>query len=328
MPYEDGFRRPITYLRISVTDRCNLRCIYCMPPEGVVAIPHEQVLRYEEIVRVAEAATDLGISKLRLTGGEPLVRAGLANLVAMLAALPGVDDLAMTTNGVLLTRYAADLRRAGLQRINISLDTLDPHKYRRITRCGDLQTVLGGIEAAHQAGLAPIKVNAVVVRGVNDDELLEFARLTLQPQWNIRFIEVMPFEGDSLEWKQTFVSAEEMKRRIEAAWGPLQPAHGASGGGPARYYQLPGAQGTLGFITPVSEHFCAECNRLRLTADGHLRPCLLSDAEMDLRTPLRAGATRAELAALLAQAIRSKPQGHHLAAQGPCHGRGMSQIGG
>ncbi|MGQ9457249.1 MAG: GTP 3',8-cyclase MoaA [Anaerolineae bacterium] len=327
MPYEDGFCRPITYLRISVTDRCNLRCTYCMPPEGVARIPHERILRYEEIVRVAEAAVDLGMSKVRITGGEPLVRADLPVLVRMLAHLPGIEDLSMTTNGLLLARYAKALREAGLHRVNVSLDTLDPAKYRRITRLGDLEQVLAGIQAAREVGLAPVKVNAVILRGVNDDELVSFAECTLREEWNVRFIEVMPFEGDALDWERTYMPAAEMKAQIEAAFGPLVPERDILGNGPARYYRLPGARGTLGFISPVSEHFCAQCNRMRLTADGHLRPCLLSDLELDLRTPLRQGATRAQLRELLLEAIRCKPKEHGLAVAAPQH-RPMSQIGG
>jgi len=328
MPYEDGFCRPITYLRISVTDRCNLRCIYCMPPEGVPTIPHERILRYEEIVRVAEAAIDLGMSKVRLTGGEPLVRADLPRLVEMLAALPGLEDLSMTTNGTLLSRFAGELRRAGLHRVNVSLDTLDPEKYRRITRRGELSHVLEGIEAARRVGLSPIKINAVILRGVNDDEILRFARLTLEEDWNIRFIEVMPFEHEVLDWQKTYVSTAEMRERIESALGELVPVDGIRGSGPSRYYRLSGAKGTLGFISPVSEHFCAQCNRMRLTADGHLRPCLLSNLEFDLRPALRQGASREELKDLLIRAIRAKPKEHHLSAGYTLHDRPMSQIGG
>ncbi|MGQ9584210.1 MAG: GTP 3',8-cyclase MoaA [Anaerolineae bacterium] len=328
MPYEDGFCRPITYLRVSVTDRCNLRCVYCMPPEGVARIPHEQILRYEEIVRVAEAALDLGMTRIRLTGGEPLVRMGLPRLVEMLASLPGLEDLSMTTNGVLLARFADELRQAGLHRVNVSLDTLDPARYRRITRWGELRQVLEGIEAAQRAGLAPLKINAVILRGTNDDELPQFAQRTQEEDWNVRFIEVMPFEHEALDWEQMYISAAEMRARIESALGPLIPVDGVRGNGPSRYYRLPGAAGTVGFISPVSEHFCAQCNRMRLTADGHLRPCLLSDLEVDLRPALRRGASRAELCDLLAQAIQAKPEGRHLAAAcGPSR-RSMSQIGG
>jgi len=328
VPYEDGFCRAITYLRVSVTDRCNLRCIYCMPPEGVPPIPHEHVLRYEEIVRVAEAAIDLGMSKVRLTGGEPLVRADLPRLVGMLAGLPGLEDLSMTTNGILLGRFAADLRQAGLNRVNVSLDTLDPEKYRRITRRGELSQVLEGIETARRVGLLPLKINAVILRGVNDDEILRFAELTQEADWNVRFIEVMPFEHESLNGPEVYVSAAEMQTRIESSLGRLIPIRGVKGNGPSRYYQLPGAKGTLGFISPVSEHFCAQCNRMRLTADGHLRPCLLSDLELDLRPALRRGASRTELRDLLAQAIRAKPKEHHLATECSLHDRSMSQIGG
>ncbi|NLF00464.1 MAG: GTP 3',8-cyclase MoaA [Anaerolineales bacterium] len=326
----DAYNRPISYLRISVTDRCNLRCIYCMPPEGVPWRPHDTSLRYEEIEIVVQAAAQLGVSKVRLTGGEPLARRGVANLVRLLAQVPGIDDLAMTTNGILLTRYAADLAAAGLQRVNISLDTLRPDRFERITRCGKLEDVLTGIEAARQAGLTPIKINTVVVRGLNDDEVVDLARKTLDGGWHVRFIELMPFGTGGLlneEWRARCVTAAEVRERIEAALGVLRPAKMPVGGGPARTYRLPGARGTLGFITPVSEHFCYQCNRLRLTADGQLRPCLMYDEEIDLRTPLRQGAGIAEIKDLLLRGIERKPRQHRLAEQA-AEGRVMSEIGG
>ena len=331
MPCLDAYNRPISYLRISVTDRCNLRCIYCMPPEGVVWRAHEEILRYEEIETIVRAATDLGITKIRLTGGEPLVRPGIVELVRMLALVPGVDDLAMTTNGVLLARYAAALAEAGLRRVNVSLDTLRPERFQRITRRGRLEDVLAGIEAARQVGLEPIKINTVVMRGMNDDEVVNLARKTMEAGWNIRFIEVMPVGNGVLAdggWHDRVVTGQEVKQRIEAALGRLEPAKMATGSGPASYYRLPGASGTLGFITPVSEHFCYRCNRLRLTADGQLRPCLLSDQEIDLRTPLRQGADVAQIRALLLRGIESKPMRHHLNECELPETRVMSEIGG
>ena len=331
MPCLDAYNRPISYLRISVTDRCNLRCIYCMPPDGVAWRPHEEILRYEEIETVVWAATDLGISKIRLTGGEPLVRPGIVELVRMLALVPGVDDLAMTTNGVLLARYSAALADAGLRRVNVSLDTLRPERFQRITRRGQLADVLTGIEAARQAGLEPIKINTVVIRGMNDDEVVDLARKTMEVGWNIRFIEVMPVGNGVLAdggWHDRVVTGQEVKQQIEAALGRLEPAKMATGIGPASYYRLPGASGTLGFITPISEHFCYRCNRLRLTADGQLRPCLLSDQEIDLRTPLRQGADAAEIRALLLKGIESKPMRHHLDECDLPEARVMSEIGG
>jgi cyclic pyranopterin phosphate synthase len=327
-PYLDNFNRPISYLRVSVTDRCNLRCVYCMPPEGVPWRPHGEILRYEEIETTVRAAASLGISKVRLTGGEPLVRKGLVDLVAMIARIPGIDDLAMTTNGILLTRHAEELKAAGLRRVNVSLDTLRPERFCRITRLGELSDTLEGIAAAKEAGLVPVKVNTVVIRGLNDDEVVDFARLTYAPDWHVRFIEVMPL-GDNADWAGNgYVPMGEVRERIEKELGALIPAKLRDGSGPARYYRLPGAQGTVGFITPISEHFCYQCNRLRLTADGKLRPCLLSDYEIDLRTPLRRGAGAEEVKALIIEGIRNKPERHYLSEQVIPQGRAMSEIGG
>jgi cyclic pyranopterin phosphate synthase len=338
MAHLDAYNRPISYLRISVTDRCNLRCVYCMPPEGVPKRAHSEILRYEEIETVVRAAAELGISKVRLTGGEPLVRPGIVDLVPMLARIPGIDDLAMTTNGVLLGDYASALAQAGLHRVNVSLDTLRPERFEHITRCGSLEDVLAGMEAAREAELRPIKINTVVIRGPNDDEVVDFARKTIEPGWHVRYIELMPI-GISLmpngngatmasQWRERGVPAHEIREQIEAALGPLTPAKVSVGGGPARYYRLPGAKGSIGFITPISEHFCTQCNRLRLTADGHLRPCLLSDSEIDLRAPLRTGAGVEQIKALILRGIESKPLQHHLAECETPEGRAMSEIGG
>jgi cyclic pyranopterin phosphate synthase len=331
MAHLDAYNRPISYLRVSVTDRCNLRCIYCMPPEGAPWRPHEEILRYEEIETVVRAATELGISKVRLTGGEPLVRLGIVDLVRNLAHIPGVDDLAMTTNGILLSRYAVALADAGLQRVNISLDTLRPERFRRITRLGRLEDVLAGMEAAQRAGLEPVKINTVVIRGMNDDEAVDLARKTTEAGWNVRFIELMPVGNGVLAdggWRERVVTAGEIRPKIEAVLGELEPAKVSVGGGPARYYRLPGARGTLGFITPISEHFCYRCNRLRLTADGQLRPCLLSDYEINLRTPLRQGADVDQIKGLLLKGIESKPMQHHLDEWKRPENRVMSEIGG
>jgi cyclic pyranopterin phosphate synthase len=309
-----------------------------MPPQGVVKRSHGEILRYEEIETVVRAAAELGITKVRLTGGEPLLRPGIVDLVRMLARLEGIDDLAMTTNAILLNDYAKSLAQAGLQRVNISLDTLRPERFERITRCGRLEDVLAGMKAARQAGLEPIKINTVVIRGMNDEEVIDFAQQTLEPGWHVRFIELMPI-GISLmpigtgmtaenNWKDRVVTAREIQEQIEATLGALEPAKVLPGGGPARYYRLPGAKGTLGFITPISEHFCHQCNRLRLTADGHLRPCLLADTEIDLRTPLRAGADVTRIKTLVLQAIERKPMQHHLDECQVPAGRAMSEIGG
>ncbi|MBN1261969.1 MAG: GTP 3',8-cyclase MoaA [Anaerolineae bacterium] len=329
MPYLDTFDRPIDYLRVSVTDRCNLRCVYCMPEAGVPFIPHPHILRYEELTRVVQVAVAMGLAHVRLTGGEPLVRKGIVDLVQGLAAIPGLDDLSMTTNGMLLESYAAPLAKAGLHRVNVSLDTLRQERFQAITRLGSLDRVLRGRQAAVDAGLTPVKVNTVVVRGMNDDEIVDLARLTFLPGWHLRFIEVMPL-GEGAHWARDGVApATEIRARVEEALGALTPVRKGTGAGPARVYQLPGAEGTLGFISPVTEHFCHTCNRLRLTSDGKLLPCLMSNRAIDLRTPLRNGASDDDLQALFEQAIRAKPRGHHLAEQRPpeCV-LPMSSIGG
>ncbi|MFP4345558.1 MAG: GTP 3',8-cyclase MoaA [Anaerolineales bacterium] len=312
MPYQDAFERPIEYLRVSVTDRCNLRCAYCMPEEGVPNIPHDDILRYEELVRIVRVAVGMGLHHVRLTGGEPLVRKGLVDFVEQLGALSGLDDLSMTTNGILLTRYAHPLAEAGLARVNISLDTLRPERFQRITRWGTLEQVLQGREAALAAGLRPVKSNTVVVRGLNDDEVVDLARLTLQPDWHVRFIEVMPLGEGALWSGNGVVPTTEIRTQVEEALGTLIPVRGERGAGPARYYQLPGAGGTLGFISPVTEHFCQACNRLRLTSDGKLLPCLMSNRAINLRDALRAGADDEALREIFRKAILAKPRGHRL----------------
>ncbi len=330
MPHQDDFGRAINYLRVSVTDRCNLRCVYCMPAGGIGKQAHSEILRYEEIALVVRAAAELGVRKVRLTGGEPLARLGLPDLVRILAAIPGIDDLSITTNGTLLADHAQTLAEAGLQRVNISLDTLRPERFERITRLGRLDDVWAGIAAAQAAGLAPIKLNMVVVRGLNDDEVVDFSRRTLSDGWHVRFIELMPI-GANVDWAgDGAVPIREVRDRIETALGPLEAAEADSpaGNGPARYYRLPGAAGTVGFIAALSDHFCRACNRLRLTADGRLRPCLMSDDELDLRPALRAGADLAMVKGMLLRAIRLKPERHHLDQAQPPQGRTMSEIGG
>jgi cyclic pyranopterin phosphate synthase len=277
------------------------------------------------------AAAELGISKVRLTGGEPLVRAGIVDLVSALSRIPGIDDLAVTTNGLLLSTFATDLAEAGLRRVNVSLDSLRADRFRRITRLGSLEDALEGMEAARRAGLEPVKVNTVVMRGLNDDEVVDFARRAVEDGWHVRFIEVMPVGNVGLvdeAWRERVVTALEIRRKIEGALGQLQPAKMSVGNGPAQYYRLSRSKGTVGFVTPISEHFCYRCNRLRLTADGQLRPCLLSDQEIDLRGPLRQGAGPSEIKGLLLRAIESKPPHHNLEQQVRPEKRSMSQIGG
>ncbi|MFH0846675.1 MAG: GTP 3',8-cyclase MoaA [Chloroflexota bacterium] len=322
----DSFRRPINYLRISVTDRCNLRCVYCMPPEGIPLIAHQDILTYEEIGTIVRAAAELGITKVRLTGGEPLTRLGLPQLVAMIAGIPGIDDISMTTNGTLLPRYTRELKAAGLKRVNISLDTLRAERFSGICRFSQLDDVLAGIDAAREAGLSPIKINVVVMAGVNDDELVDFARKTVDEGWNVRFIELMHMKGVA-DMENRYIPAKEMMKRLDVL-GKLEPCFAEVGNGPAKYYRLPGARGTIGFITPVSEHFCEHCNRLRLTSDGKLHLCLLSEEEVDLREPLRHGISFEGLKGLIREAVKRKPSGHHLAEGVQSSKRPMSQVGG
>ncbi|MCJ7791658.1 MAG: GTP 3',8-cyclase MoaA [Dehalococcoidia bacterium] len=323
----DSFGRSINYLRISVTDRCNLRCIYCMPPEGVPQITHSEVLSYEEIRTVVQAAAELGINRVRLTGGEPLVRADLPKLIKMLSQIEGIEELSLTTNGTVLKKYARELKQAGLSRVNVSLDTLKPDKFRYVTRLGELKTVLEGIEAAKEAGFKPVKINTVVMRGINDDEILDFARMTYKDGWHVRFIELMPFKGVA-----EFVPSLELRQHISLL-GKLEPCPdsiGITSNGPATYYRLVGAEGTIGFISPLTETaFCSRCNRMRLTSDGKLRPCLLGEDEIDLKMPLRNNASMEELKRLILKAVASKPEHHHVeGGKIRLVKRKMSQIGG
>ncbi len=321
----DSWQRQINYLRISVTDRCNLRCVYCSA-QPIASLSHDDVLRYEEIYRVVQAAASLGISKVRLTGGEPLVRLNLNKLVEMIAQIDGIDDISLTTNGLLLSEYAAELKEAGLKRVNVSLDTLKEDRFRRITGSNKLKDVLSGIETAKKAGLDPVKTNTVVLRGINDDEIIDFARMSTDEGWHIRFIEFMPIGMPEAEAFR-MVSTQEIREGIQSL-GELEPYTGKTGNGPARYYRLPRAKGTIGFISPMTEHFCRTCNRLRLTSDGHLRPCLLDDDEVSLKERLRNGASIDELKQLIQQAVVIKREQHHLTSRLAPGGRPMCQIGG
>lgn len=335
----DSYGRKISYLRIGVTDLCNLRCLYCMPPEGICPKSHDEILRFEEIERVVRVAAGLGIDKVRLTGGEPLVRKGIVDLVRIIARIPGIDDLAMTTNGMRLEELAFDLKAAGLRRVNISLDSMKTERFRKITRGGDLGQVWRGIDAARRAGLMPIKLNVVVMRGLNDDEVLGFAGLTIEQELHVRFIELMSLGKEAWHGLR-HVPAAELKMRLENASGPglagkpMEAVPSRDGDGPARYYRFAGARGTIGFISAVSDHFCHCCNRLRLTPSGKLRSCLLSNHEVDLLSALRKGMTDTELEAFLARVIAEKParQGVGGAVLGGLPekpaARFMSQIGG
>ena len=334
-PMVDPFQRSITYLRISLTDRCNLRCVYCMPEAGIKFVPRSEILTLEEIARIVRIAAGMGLRRVRLTGGEPLVRSGITQLVRWIAETPGIEDISLTTNGMVLASYAEELARAGLKRVNVSLDTLRPDRFREITRHGDLAAVYEGISAARAAGLSPIKINVVVMREVNDDEAADIARTTMEEDWEVRFIELMPFMDEQETCiKDTslvlgFVPTQEVRRQIEAALGPLEPAATKSGGGPAQYFRLPGAKGLVGFISPLTEHqFCASCNRMRLTAEGQIRPCLLTDHEVDLKETLRSGGSDDDLRARILLALETKPDAHHLWDGNRPKWRKMIQIGG
>lgn len=322
----DSFNREISYLRVSVTERCNLRCFYCRPAKENT--PHGSDLTVEEITRIIRAGVRVGIRKVRLTGGEPLIRDDILAMVKSIAAIPGIDDLALTTNGTLLAPMAADLKRAGLRRVNVSLDTLQAGRFRRITRDGELADTWAGIMAALDAGLAPVRINAVVMRGINDDELVDLALLTRTYPLHVRFIELMPI-GTASGWASgRLVPVDEMVARLEAALGPLEPQKTPRDGGPARYWRLPGAPGTIGFIAPMSNFFCPSCNRLRLTAAGTLRPCLCQEGEVDLRSLLARHASEEELARVIAEVIRQKPEGNTWEGVRPVRDRLMSEIGG
>lgn len=323
----DQYDRELTDLRVSLTDRCNLRCVYCMPAEGIDFRPSEELLQDDELLLLIRVAAELGVRKVRLTGGEPTVRPRLVDLVRGIRAIAGIEDIALTTNGLLLDRLAAPLREAGLNRVNVSLDTLDPGKFAAITRGGRVEAVQDGIAAAEAAGLGPIKINAVIVRGFNDEDVVPLAAVTLQRPWEIRFIEMMPFSTVGDFATSGVVKSEETMAKIEHSLGPLWPIN-LSGDDPARTYRLQDAAGTLGFISPVSNPFCTKCGRLRLTADGRLRLCLLRDDEVDLLTPLRNGATYEEMKETFRAGAYRRPFGHALAEQMYPQARAMIQIGG
>jgi len=320
----DRFSRVIDYMRVSVTDRCNLRCLYCMPGRGVRPIVRREILAYEEIVRILTVAASLGVNRVRLTGGEPLARKDFQTLVGKLSMIEGIEDITLTTNGTLLQEYAARLRDAGLKRVNVSLDSLRPERYREITRGGDLDVVLKGLKRAEDEGLTPVKINMVPVRGINDDEIPDFARLTIETSYHVRFIELMPIGETSIN-EGLRIPGEEVMERVRTL-GELTPVR-VRRHGPAKYYRLPGARGVIGFISAMTHHFCRDCNRLRLTADGKLRPCLFSETEIDLKSPIRKGCSDDEIERLLRLAIEIKPEGHYIIERASGR-RPMSRIGG
>ncbi|MFQ5746851.1 MAG: GTP 3',8-cyclase MoaA [Gemmatimonadota bacterium] len=325
---KDAFSRRIDYLRISVTDKCNLRCAYCMPVEGLDWIPKPEVLTYEEIREIVVQMAGLGLERVRLTGGEPLVRRDLPSLVAMLAEVPGIRDLALSTNAVLLPPVARELRQAGLARLNISLDTLRRERFEAIARrpARFFDATMEGIAAAERTEFSPIKLNTVVIRGLNDDELADFAAATLERPWHVRFIELMPV-AENLHLSDRFVPATEILERL-GRLGGLRPVPGPPGNGPARYYRFEGGVGTVGVITPLSHNYCESCNRMRLTADGRLRTCLFGSFEVDLRGPLR---TSGDIRPAVRRALAGKPRRHWLQL-GSAAGSGglaaLSQVGG
>jgi len=309
----DNYNRNINYLRISITDRCNLRCRYCIPKEGLSVLGHEDILKYEEILRIVNVAVKMGVEKVRITGGEPLVRREVVDFIARLAAISGIKDISLTTNGILLESFAALLFQAGIKRINISLDSLNPEKYSFITRGGDLKAVLRGIDEVYRVGFHPIKINTVAIKGVNDDEILEFARLSIEKPFHIRFIELMPMGKAGDRYEGRYLSNDVIRERIDKVFS-LEPLPGKINNtdGPASIYRIGGASGVIGFISPISNHFCHTCNRLRLTANGHLRACLLLDGEVNLREALRRECSDEELRDLIRSAVARKPMQHDM----------------
>ncbi|MCF8110589.1 MAG: GTP 3',8-cyclase MoaA [Desulfobacteraceae bacterium] len=322
----DAYKRHINYLRISITDRCNLRCIYCSPGKRFKKMPHESILSYEEILRLTKVGMDLGITKVRVTGGEPFVRKGCCEFLEKLIGMKGLSDISLTTNGVLLKHHLARLHKIGILRLNISLDTLDPAKYKEITGINAFNRVWEAIISALEMGFSPVKINVVALRGINEDELKKLAELTFSMPVHVRFIEQMPFGGGSGR-NGPSLAAPEIRRRIETI-GPLLPVSRQKNDGPARRYRFEGAPGEIGLITAVSQHFCKECNRLRLTADGRIRTCLLSNKTTDIKTLLRSGTTDEELAEVFLAAVADKPRRHHICDGGPGDLSRMVSIGG
>ena len=326
----DGFGREIDYLRISLTDHCNLRCVYCMPTTGLSFQPSGALLTADEIELVARAAVSVGFRKIRLTGGEPTLRADLLEIVTRLSAVTGLRDLALTTNGIRLPQLARPLRQAGLRRLNIHLDSLDPERVARVMRWGTLAEIWAGIEAADAAGFAPLKINAVIVRGFNEDDVVPLAALTLDRGWHVRFVETMPFgTGDTARVaRDGLVPSAELRRLIAGTLGALQPLEPLDPSDESRNYRAQNGKGVIGFISPVTEAYCGTCNRMRLTADGRFHLCLLNDDELDVRGTIRGGGDVAAVADVLLRAVAHKPTGHNLALGRTTADRQMFQIGG
>ncbi len=327
LPLKDLYERRIDYLRISITDKCNLKCVYCMPKRGLKYFEESEILTSEEIVRFVRIVHKHGLRKVRITGGEPLMRKDIISLISSIKKI-GIHDVSLTTNGIMLSRLAGELKKAGLDRVNISLDTMDADKYKTITNGGDINRVLEAIEEAERVGLSPIKLNIVPIRGLNNDEILSFAFLTFNKNYHIRFIEFMPVGFNEMWRKDRYVSSTEIMERI-LTLGSLECLK-FRGKGPSRNYRIKGAKGVIGIISPLSDHFCGFCNRLRLTTDGKIRPCLFSQVEIDIKTPMRSGASDEEIEKLFCDSIKVKPQRHLLHEDMTSSGflKAMSKIGG
>jgi cyclic pyranopterin phosphate synthase len=325
----DPLQRRIDYLRVSVTDRCNLACVYCKPREEMKLLTHDEVLRYEEILRLVTIAASLGISHVRVTGGEPLVRRGIIDFIASLKRCDGIKDVSLTTNGVLLEDMAEALAAIGRPRLNVSLDSLNARKFHEITGSDSWAAVWRGITRAEELGFYPLKINMVPVKGINEDEVVDFARLTLDRRIHVRFIEFMPI-GANDRWRRDIcVTSDQVRAVIEQKFGQLVPFTAGQTAGPSDNFQISGAHGVIGFISPITKHFCKTCRRLRLTADGRIRPCLLSDTEIDVKSPMRGGCGDGELERLLRLALEIKPERHYIDDQEVrCYKRTMSRIGG
>ncbi len=312
-PMVDHFERKITYMRISITDRCNLRCTYCMPAWGFEWMNRGDLLTYNEIFRLVRIAAHRGLYKVRVTGGEPLIRDGVVDCIAGLSAIEGIKEIALTTNAVLLKKYAEPLKKAGLQQVNISLDTLDPKKFEKITRGDVFWKVWEGLEEAQRVGFSPVKINVVLQKDVNERDCIDFAKLILHKPCHIRFIEYMPV-SDYEDWKNKYIPVTDIKERITEGFGELLPITPSESAGPSKNFRLEGAKGVIGFITAISDnHFCEQCNRIRLTADGRIRPCLFSAIQVDFREALRNGSSDEELDSLFDRVLGIKPQAHELA---------------
>ncbi len=324
----DQFGRRVEYVRVSVTDKCNLRCVYCMPLEGLEWLKRESLLSYEEIASVLRTMAGMGLKKVRISGGEPLIRKNLSDLVRMVTDIPGIEDISLSTNAVLLADQAQDLRDAGISRVNVSLDSLQKERVEAIARRpGSFEGIMTGLDAAEAVGFDPIKINVVLIGGQNDDEIEDFARITRDRPWHVRFIELMPTGANLALSADNYVSCQEALKRIRRM-GDIEPVEGPAGNGPATYFRFPGAAGTVGVVTPMSHNYCDRCNRMRLTADGQLRPCLFGSLQTNLRDPLRAGA---DLVPLIEETLQIKPERHYL-IQGSDEGSGglvaLSQTGG